>query len=250
MNQLQVINQNGQLLVDSREVAEMVGKNHADLMRDIRGYAETLGKSNFALADFFVKAIYKDAQGKARPHFYLTRKGCDMVANKMTGEKGVLFTAAYVTKFEEMEKQQAVSMEGLSPILQFMIQAEMKQKQLEQQITTVENAVVNIKETFLQHDDDWRESLRRMFNQAVIYSPQKDYRALRNESYELLESRGRCDLDARLRNLKARLQDQGATKTQIEKTSKLDVIEADPRLKEIYTTIVKEISIRYVPVGV
>ncbi|WP_238473810.1 ORF6C domain-containing protein [Paenisporosarcina cavernae] len=28
-----------------------------------------------------------------------------MVANKMTGEKGVLFTAAYVTRFEEMEKQ-------------------------------------------------------------------------------------------------------------------------------------------------
>ena len=28
-----------------------------------------------------------------------------MVANKMTGEKGVLFTAAYVTKFEEMEKE-------------------------------------------------------------------------------------------------------------------------------------------------
>lgn len=29
-----------------------------------------------------------------------------MVANKMTGEKGVLFTAAYVTKFDELEKQQ------------------------------------------------------------------------------------------------------------------------------------------------
>lgn len=28
-----------------------------------------------------------------------------MVANKMTGEKGVLFTAAYVTKFEEMENK-------------------------------------------------------------------------------------------------------------------------------------------------
>lgn len=28
-----------------------------------------------------------------------------MVANKMTGEKGVVFTAKYVTKFEEMEKQ-------------------------------------------------------------------------------------------------------------------------------------------------
>lgn len=29
-----------------------------------------------------------------------------MVANKMTGEKGVLFTAEYVTRFEEMEQDQ------------------------------------------------------------------------------------------------------------------------------------------------
>ena len=28
-----------------------------------------------------------------------------MVANKMTGEKGILFTAEYVTKYEEMEKE-------------------------------------------------------------------------------------------------------------------------------------------------
>lgn len=103
---MNIIKRNGQLLVDSREVAEMVGKNHADLLRDIRKYVEFLGKSNFALANFFVESNYIDSQGKDRICFLLTRKGCDMVANKMTGEKGVLFTAAYVTKFEEMEKQQ------------------------------------------------------------------------------------------------------------------------------------------------
>lgn len=27
-----------------------------------------------------------------------------MVANKLTGEKGILFTAEYVTRFEEMEQ--------------------------------------------------------------------------------------------------------------------------------------------------
>ena len=28
-----------------------------------------------------------------------------MVANKMTGDKGILFTATYVTKFDDMEKR-------------------------------------------------------------------------------------------------------------------------------------------------
>jgi hypothetical protein len=45
-----------------------------------------------------------DTQNQSRPCYLLTRKGCDLVANKMTGEKGVLFTATYVTRFEEMEK--------------------------------------------------------------------------------------------------------------------------------------------------
>lgn len=34
-----------------------------------------------------------------------SRQVAEMVANKMTGEKGVLFTAAYVTAFEEMRER-------------------------------------------------------------------------------------------------------------------------------------------------
>jgi len=41
MNNLTIINQNGQLLVDSREVAEMTGIRHDNLMRDIRGYIKS-----------------------------------------------------------------------------------------------------------------------------------------------------------------------------------------------------------------
>jgi Rha family phage regulatory protein len=104
MNELTVINKDGKFVVDSREVAEMVEKRHSDLIRDIRGYLEILGKRNFTLADFFIESTYFDSQCKERPCYLITRKGCDMVANKMTGEKGVLFTAAYVIKFEEMEK--------------------------------------------------------------------------------------------------------------------------------------------------
>ena len=85
----------------------MVGKNHKDLMRSIREYVETLDRSierNFAPNDFFIESTYKDSIGRTLPCYLLTKKGCDMVANKMTGEKGVLFTAAYVTAFEAMRK--------------------------------------------------------------------------------------------------------------------------------------------------
>ncbi|MGE7112450.1 Rha family transcriptional regulator [Lysinibacillus sp. NPDC047702] len=62
-------------------------------------------KTNFGLSNFFIEHTYKTNQNKELPCYLLTRKGCDMVANKMTGAKGVLFTATYVTRFEEMENQ-------------------------------------------------------------------------------------------------------------------------------------------------
>lgn len=96
-------------VVDSRAVAEMVGKNHRDLMRSIHSYVnimENNNERNFAPVDFFIESTYLDGKGEVRPCYLLTKKGCDMVANKMTGEKGVLFTAAYVTAFEAMRRTQ------------------------------------------------------------------------------------------------------------------------------------------------
>ncbi|MGE7683888.1 Rha family transcriptional regulator [Peribacillus simplex] len=102
-SELTVIEKEGQLLVSSIEVSEITGKRHANLLRDIGKYEEILLNSNLSSVDFFIKSTYADAKGENRAIYYLTRKGCDMVANKMTGEKGILFTATYVDRFYEME---------------------------------------------------------------------------------------------------------------------------------------------------
>ena len=108
MNELKIINQNNQLLVESRDVAELIGKEHKNLIRDIKGYVEVLNKShgsNLSSENFFIESTYINTRNQTQPCFLLTRKGCDMVANKMTGEKGILFTATYVSRFEEMENK-------------------------------------------------------------------------------------------------------------------------------------------------
>lgn len=105
MNQLKVISVDGQLVTDSRDVAKMVDREHSGLMKSIRGYIQHLTQGEIALSDFFIESSYRDSTGRSLPCFLLTKKGCDMVANKMTGSKGVLFTAEYVTRFEEMEKE-------------------------------------------------------------------------------------------------------------------------------------------------
>lgn len=109
MSNLVVFQHNTVDVVDSRQVAEMIGKEHKNLLRDIAGYIETMAKSDkisqlkIEPSDFFIESTFEN-RGKQYPCYLLTKKGCDMVANKMTGEKGVLFSAAYVTAFEIMRE--------------------------------------------------------------------------------------------------------------------------------------------------
>ena len=105
-NELKIINKDGQLLVDSRDVAKMTDKQHAHLMRDIKGYIKVLEDSpTLDSHNFFIESEYLNSQKKKQPCYLVTKKGCDMAGNKMIGEKGVLFTATYVTKFEEMQNK-------------------------------------------------------------------------------------------------------------------------------------------------
>lgn len=93
--------------VDSRDVAKAIGKRHTDLLRDIgryRKYMENSTERKIAFSDFFLEDLYFDGTGRELPCYLLSKMGCEMVANKLTGEKGVLFTAAYVSLFNEMER--------------------------------------------------------------------------------------------------------------------------------------------------
>ena len=100
----QLFNFNGQPTLDSREVAKMIGKKHAHLMRDIHRYISDIKPDpKLDSAQFFIESNYKDANGQFRPCYLLTKMGCEFVANKMTGKKGNLFTAQYVSLFNDYE---------------------------------------------------------------------------------------------------------------------------------------------------
>ena len=108
MNDLELIEQNGQKGIDSRQVAEMVEKDHSNLLRDIRGYIEAIQKdpnSKLKAGNYFIDRFYFDKQGQERTGYLVTKMGCDMIANKMIGEKGIRFTATYVEKFHEMDSR-------------------------------------------------------------------------------------------------------------------------------------------------
>jgi Rha family phage regulatory protein len=97
---------NGGHYVDSRQVAGCIGKQHKNLIRDIERHIGFLRKSsrlNFEPADFFLESRYRDAKGEARRCYLLSKMGCELCAHRLAGEKGALFTAAYVSKFNALE---------------------------------------------------------------------------------------------------------------------------------------------------
>lgn len=103
---IRYVDESHQQVIDSRDVAKMIGKRHRDLMRDIRRYINDLEESaKLSSRQFFIESSYKSQQGKVLPCYLLTKQGCEFVANKLTGRKGTIFTATYVSLFNEYEAE-------------------------------------------------------------------------------------------------------------------------------------------------
>lgn len=105
---------NGEIqTIPSYEVAKMMGKQHKEIIwmiegnekRGIVGIKPIIDQSvELHFANYFIESTYND-RGRQLKCYECTKMGCEMLANKMTGKKGILFTAKYVKRFNEMEKQ-------------------------------------------------------------------------------------------------------------------------------------------------
>lgn len=110
---IRYVGESKQQVIDSRDVAKMIGKTHKNLMRDIRSYINDLEPgSKLSPAKFFIESTYVDQNNQERPCFLLTKQGCEFVANKLTGRKGTIFTATYVSLFNEYEAEHNGKMIG------------------------------------------------------------------------------------------------------------------------------------------
>lgn len=109
-NQLSNNNNNNIKTIDSREIAEMLGIKHWEVLRKLDGTDKTKGiipvlnDNKIVVVNYFIESSYKDKKGEVRKCYLFTKMGCEFIANKFTGEKGILFTAKYVKRFNEMEQ--------------------------------------------------------------------------------------------------------------------------------------------------
>lgn len=97
--------------ISTLEIAEMMETEHSKIIRkleggkDRKGFLQILTEAQMGVSDYFISSTYRDSSGKENKCYNVTKLGCDFLANKFTGEKGIIFSARYVKRFSEMEKQ-------------------------------------------------------------------------------------------------------------------------------------------------
>jgi len=137
---------------------------------------------------------------------------------------------------------------ALTPELQVLIQHERMMQEQKKQLDAVQNKVEAIQEIFTLTPENWKKDVRVAVGKLSM-SIAEDYsmmQELYEQIYALLEDRAGADLEARLRNRRKRMEQNGSTKTAVKKITKLDIIEDDKKLKEIFTSILREMSAKYI----
>ncbi|RDU24763.1 Rha family transcriptional regulator [Anaerosacchariphilus polymeriproducens] len=243
--------------ITSLEVAEMMETRHQKILEKLdgskdgktKGIITILTEHDFVLSEYFQESTYKDISGKTNKCYKVTKLGCDFLANKFTGEKGILFTAKYVKRFHEMEEiiTQPTCMEDILIFnLQEMKAVKEKMNEQDQKLKCIGTKVDGIKDIVALNPTDWRKETTDLINRmAHNLGGYEHIRAIREESYKLLEQRYGVALSIRLTNKKRRMAEEGICKSKRDKLSNLDVIAEDKKLVEGYTAIIKEMAIKY-----
>lgn len=135
MNKLiNILKQDGQMVVTSREVAENFGKEHKDVLEKIRN----LVAENSAVRNMLIKSIYIN-RGKEYPGYLLTRDGFSLLVMGFTGQKALEFKLKYIEAFNKMEEQLKNPYKGLSKEVQAIFALDQKTQEIESRMDTLEN---------------------------------------------------------------------------------------------------------------
>ena len=212
------VKENTNFTINSLEVARMLGIDHWEVLRklqgskDRKGYINILTSNHLVVSDYFIEDTYKDSSGKENKCYLFTKMGCEFIANKFTGEKGILFTAKYVKRFNEMEKQvQQPKLLSPTEILKVQLQAMEEQ---EKKIKSVEDKVVNLEDNMPLFNVECKELQVRVKKVGVKILGGKSTPAYRDNS---IRQKVYTDIQHQLKR------EFGVTRYEAIKRSQLDI---------------------------
>jgi len=130
--------------------------------------------------------------------------------------------------------------------LQEMKDMKLQVQEAKQQATEVKEEIQAIRDVIVLNPNSWRKDTTALINKIALNAGGYDHiKAVREESYKLLNERFGVDIHTRITNKRRRMADEGACKSKRDKLTALDVIADDKKLIEGYVAIVKEMAIKY-----
>ena len=110
--------------MSSLQIAELTGKKHHHVVRDIRRLLKQgVDETNFGLVD------YIDTKGELRPCFNLTKKGCLILASGYNA----LLRESIINRWEELETEKRTTHQVPQTFAQALLLAAKQQEQIEEQ---------------------------------------------------------------------------------------------------------------------
>lgn len=235
--------------ITSMEVAQMINKEHKYLLRDIRRYLNQIEKINIesnqtkiAPVDFFIENTYTDNKGETRPCYNITHKGCEFIANKLTGIKGTEFTARYVTRFHELEEGNITNIliSTMKSISDTMLKI---QKSTNERLDRLENSVKEIQlkqpkqELSKKKWSYWSTKMYPKYQLLTDYFHITHKELYKNLYSELQNTYPDIDLNQEI--------DDYCYENKLESAYTLDVIEHNPTLRKLFESVVDNLLNKY-----
>ncbi len=145
-SEITINNDNGTLTVSSLQVAEDFEKEHRSILRTIDDLKSEVDPAQNC-ASLFIESSYVHPKNKQTYRCYnLTRDGFSLLVMGFTGKKALEWKLKYIEAFNLMEQKIRERYSDISPQLQFLIDMERKQKQLEKKQEELENKIADISE--------------------------------------------------------------------------------------------------------
>lgn len=241
MNQLipTSTDEQGNILVSGRDLHKFleVGKDFSTWFKDMTNYGFEEGKD-------FTPISGKSNGGRPRTEYAMILDMAKEISMIQRNDKGKQ-ARQYFIEVEKEYKQNQIDVNELSPELKMFNQIFQTVAANELENKKLNHKVDNIAEIVSLNTTDWRKTSQSIIRKiALAQGGYGAYKEVASDAYAETDRRAGANLKIRLTNLKKNRLANGMSRSKVDKTNKLDVIDGDKRLKEIYMAVVKDFAIK------
>lgn len=166
MTNLVFLNNNNEVVTDSLMVAEVFGKRHDNVMRDIWNVIGDIKEAgeNEGVLNFEVTSFVNEQNKQTYNKFNMTKDGFAMLVMGFTGKEAMKFKMMYIKEFNRMEEQ-LKKPKQLKPIDQIKLLMA-NSLDTEERLSTVESNVETLRNT-MTIDYGQQQALNNIKTQRV-----------------------------------------------------------------------------------